>query len=50
MINSLFESLSPTHERWNLPLDTKIKIRLLNHPPKNVRPHTHTFFKVLLIR
>ena len=94
MINSLFESLSPTHERlinylepcesneqvqkittWfhqyirsclneqlenvvrfiiivlsNLPLDTKMKIRLVSHPPKYVRPHTHTFFKVLLIR
>ena len=87
MINSLFESLSPTHERlinylepcesneqvqkittWfhqyirsclneqlenlvrfiitvlsNLPLDTKMKIRLVNHPPTKICKTAYTY-------
>ena len=92
MINSLFESLTPTHERlinclepcecnaqdqkittWfhryirscsseqlekllrfitassSLPRDTKIKIQFVNQPPKYLRPHAQTCFKILLI-
>ena len=91
MINFLFESLTPTHERlinclepcecnaqdqkitaWfhryirsckneqlkkllrfitassSLPCDTKIKIQFVYQPPKYLRPHAHTCFKILL--
>ena len=92
IINSLFESLTPTHERlinclepcecnaqdqkiitWfhryihsclkqqleqlvrfitassSLPCDTKTKIQFVNQPPKSLRPHAQTCFKILLI-
>ena len=92
MINALFESLTPTHERFinclepcecnaqdqkittwfhryirscsseqlekllrfitassSLPRDTKIKIQFVNQPPKYLRPHAQTCFKILLI-
>ena len=33
----------------SLPCDTKIKIQFVNQPPKYLRPHAQTCFKILLI-